>query len=120
MAELTGLKVFMVEDEAAVALMIEDMLDELGCSVEASAVRLAQAQEIAETTEVDFAILDVNLAGQPVFPVAEVLSRRQIPFVFSSGYGPGGLPSEYSGRPVLSKPYSLYELERAINALLPG
>ena len=120
MPEENGFKVFVVEDEALVAMMIEDILLDLGCTVVASAVRLHQAQDIAETIEVDFAVLDVNLAGQTVFPVAEILERRGIPFLFSTGYGARGLPPALADRPVLNKPYSSSQLQQAIALILPG
>jgi CheY-like chemotaxis protein len=113
-AELLGLRVLVVEDEAAVALMIEDMLQDLGCTIAGSAARLAEALKIAATAEIDLALLDVNLAGQPVFPVAEILRGRRIPLVFSTGYGVRGLPDEFSGFPVLGKPFSTLELQQII------
>lgn len=118
MTELSGLRVLVVEDEGFVALMIEDMLEELGCEVAASVAQLASAREIAATAEIDLAILDVNLDGQPVFPVAEILRERQIPLVFSTGYGISGLPPEFSGHPVLGKPFSIGDLQRTMTLAL--
>jgi len=114
MTELSGIRVLVVEDEGVVALMIEDMLQDLGCEIAASAARLADACEIAASAEIDLAVLDVNVNGQPVFPVAEVLRERQIPFVFSTGYGASGLPQEFDGHPVLGKPFSERELRKTI------
>ncbi|UUP19690.1 response regulator [Nitratireductor thuwali] len=118
MTGLSGLRVFVVEDEGFVALMIEDMLQEMGCEIAASVARLASAREIAATAEIDLAILDVNLDGQPVFPVAEILRERQIPLVFSTGYGINGLPREFTGHPVLGKPFSIVDLQKMMTLAL--
>lgn len=120
MSELTGLKVLVVEDEVAVAMMIEGMLQDLGCEIAASVARLADARRVAAAAQIDLAVLDVNLHGQLVFPVAQILAERGIPFVFSTGYGASGLPSEMAARPVLSKPYFTTELETAILTALRG
>ncbi|WP_434647615.1 response regulator [Pseudomonas sp. D1-2] len=114
MTIFAGIKVLLVEDEGAVAMLIEEMLEEQGCEVVASIPRLAMAREAAGTVEVDLAILDVNLAGERVFPVAEILRDRKIPFLFSTGYGASGLPAEFAQCPVLHKPFSENELQRKI------
>ncbi|KKX32886.1 response regulator [Rhizobium sp. LC145] len=114
MRDISGLKVLIVEDEGLVALMIEDMLQDLGCEVIASVSRLADARTIAAKAEVDLAVLDVNLAGEPSFSVAEILRNRQIPFIFSTGYGMEGLPDEFGGHPVIGKPFSSGELQQII------
>jgi CheY-like chemotaxis protein len=114
MTDLAGLRALVVEDEAAVALLIEDMLSELGCEVIASVARLAKACVVARTSVFDFAVLDLNLAGEPAFPVADILRERQIPFVFSTGYGTKGLPADYAGYPALAKPFVIAELRRQI------
>lgn len=114
MIPLAGIRVLVVEDEGAIALLIEEMLEEFGCEVVASVARLAAACEVAGSVQVDLAILDVNLAGERVFPVADILRNRQIPFLFSTGYGASGLPAEYAGCPVLHKPFSQSELQQKI------
>jgi CheY-like chemotaxis protein len=103
-----------VEDEGTVAMLIEEMLEDLGCTVVASVPRLALAREKAGTAQVDLAILDVNLAGERVFPVAEILRGRGVPFLFSTGYGASGLPEEFAQSPVLHKPFSESELQLKI------
>lgn len=118
MTDLAGLRVFLVEDEGIVALMIEEMLGQLGCNVVASVASLAKARAVAPAIEADVALLDVNLGGHLVFPVADILKRRGMPIVFSTGYGTGGLPSEFFGYPVLAKPYSVPTLCRAIESLI--
>ncbi|AXA53317.1 response regulator [Pseudomonas thivervalensis] len=118
MTPLAGTRVLVVEDEGAIALLIEEMLEEFGCEVVASVARLATACEVAGSVQVDLAILDVNLAGERVFPVADILRGRQIPFLFSTGYGASGLPAEYAGCPVLHKPFSQSELQQKIAVTL--
>ncbi|WP_460322485.1 response regulator [Pseudomonas ogarae] len=118
MTPFVGVRVLVVEDEGAIALLIEEMLEEFGCEVVASVARLAAACEVAGSAQVDLAILDVNLAGERVFPVAEILQGRMIPFLFSTGYGASGLPAEYAGCPVLHKPFSQSELQQKIAVTL--
>ena len=103
-----------VEDEVLVAMNLEDLLLEMGHLVIGPAVRIDEALLLAEETDLDFAILDVNLAGEPSFPVADILRRRGVPFVFATGYGQGGVDARFNGQPTLSKPYAFAELEVAI------
>ncbi|GFE79626.1 response regulator [Steroidobacter agaridevorans] len=110
MVDLAGLAALVVEDEGAVALMIEDMLLDLGCEIAASAADLDTACELARTAPIDFALLDLNLAGVAATPVAEILRQRAVPFVFSTGYGTAGIPQEFSDYPALAKPFVLNEL----------
>ncbi|MFL5280502.1 MAG: response regulator [Rhodopila sp.] len=101
---LAGLRVLVAEDEALVAMMIEDLLEDLGCEIAASAARLEDALEKAQTVTADVAVLDVNLAGRLSYPVIEVLRARGIPFVVATGYRLNDLPAELQGAPVLAKP----------------
>ena len=73
---------------------------------------------LVEAGAFDAAILDVNLDGQEVFPVAEILAGRGLPFVFVTGYGGGGLPEAYRSRPTLQKPFQRDELSRTLSAML--
>lgn len=114
MSSFPGVRVLLVEDEGTIAMLVEQMLEELECVVVASVAQLAKACEVANRVTIDLAILDVNLAGERVFPVAEILQARQIPFVFSTGYGASGLPNEFAHRPVLHKPFSENELQLKI------
>ncbi|MBX4868298.1 response regulator [Rhizobium bangladeshense] len=118
MRNISGLKVLVVEDEGLVALMIEDMLEDLGFEVVASVSRLADARIAATKAEVDLAVLDVNLAGEPSFSIAEILRKRQIPFIFSTGYGLSGLPAEFAHQPLVGKPFSKNELQQTIAVAL--
>jgi CheY-like chemotaxis protein len=91
-------RVLVVEDEMTIALLIEDMLTDLGHEVVGLAMRLPQAMELAATAIVDLAILDVNLDGRMSFPVADLLSARGVPFVFATGYGSAGSKSATAAR----------------------
>jgi CheY-like chemotaxis protein len=111
------ISVFVVEDEALVALNLEDMLVDLGFEVAASAMRLEQALDIVDRgCGADVAILDVNLAGKPVFPVAERLAQTGIPIVFATGYGRSGLPERWQANQVLQKPYTMEQIAGCLNA----
>lgn len=112
--DLTGLRVLVVEDEAAISLLLEDMLLDFGCQVIGPAARLAAALETLAREKVDLAILDVNVAGEPIYPVAEALAQRAIPFVFSTGYGSAGIRDAYRDRPVLQKPFAQNDLKQKL------
>src|SRR5215468_10659553 len=107
-------RVFVVEDEIMIRMLLEDMLADLGYGVAASAGGLDEAITLARESDFDVAILDVNLNGHAVYPVAEVLDQRGVPFVFSTGYGERGLPEPYRNRPTLQKPFQLENLDKAL------
>ena len=97
---LNGLRVFVVEDEGPVAMLLEAMLDDLGCAVVASAASVPEALDLVGRGGFDVALLDVNLAGEKVFPVADELRRLGAPFIFTSGYGAGGLRPDLADVPI--------------------
>ena len=107
-------RVLIVEDEFLVAMELEFMLEELGHRVIKVVTGLIEAIGIAQTADIDFAVLDINLGGAKSFPVAEVLRGRGIPFVFASGYGSDGLVASYRHERALRKPYERRELKRTI------
>jgi CheY-like chemotaxis protein len=111
---LDGCKVLVVEDEYLIASLIEQMLESAGCVVSGPVSRLAEAVEAACNIDCDAALLDINLAGERVFPVADLLSQRGVPFVFLTGYARDTLPAEYAGRPCLCKPFKSSDLFHAI------
>jgi CheY-like chemotaxis protein len=117
---LTGLRLLIVEDEAMVAMMVEDMLADLGCVVVDVAGTLSRGLALVADTELalDGAILDVNLGGDKVYPVAEVLTARRIPFIFATGYGIAGIAESFSHVPALAKPYECRALERMLTTAL--
>jgi len=117
MAQGAKLKVLIIEDESIVAMMIEDLIVDMGHEVVGTAGRLEQALSLAQETAVDFAIVDVNLNGEHTYPVAEALKTRGVPFVFATGYGASGLKDEWKGSAVLQKPFQPEELARAIGAV---
>jgi CheY-like chemotaxis protein len=112
-----SLRILIVEDEMLVAMNIEDMLLDLGHEVAGLASRLAGAVSLAKEATLDAAMLDVNLAGEASFPVADVLVERGIPFLFATGYGINGIEERYRDRPVLQKPFRASELAAALDAL---
>lgn len=103
-----------VEDEGAVAFMLEDMVEDLGCELAASVARIEGAWKAVETVPFDFAILDVNVAGEFSFDLARALARRGTPFVFSTGYGTSGIPADLQDQCVLTKPFATEALRNAI------
>lgn len=113
-----GRRVLIVEDELLLALTLEDVLAGLGHRVTGVATRLDQALRLARDGDIDFAILDINLAGTLSFPVADILRERGIPFIFASGYGIHGLIEGYRDEPVLAKPFRLGELVKVMAGAL--
>lgn len=115
-AVFSGLHLLVVEDEAMVALMVEDILTDLGCrDVEvAGTVSQGLAMVAHPTAPLDAAILDVNLGGEKVYPVAEALSAKGIPFIFATGYGIAGIAEDFSHIPALAKPYEPHALQRML------
>jgi CheY-like chemotaxis protein len=119
-AILSGLHLLLVEDEAMVALMVEDMLIDLGCTrVEVAGTVSQGLAKLAEPdAPLDGAILDVNLGGEKVYPIAEVLAARRIPFIFATGYGIEGIAADFSHVPALAKPYESRALENMLTRAL--
>lgn len=114
---LHGLKVLVVEDEMLVSMLVEDMLTDFGCDIVGPAPDLDQAMALALEAAVDAAILDVNVGGRQIFPVADALKQRGVPFAFASGYGEAGLIEPHKGSPVLQKPFRQGDLERILRQL---
>jgi CheY-like chemotaxis protein len=115
-----GGSVFLVEDEVMIRMMVADMLEELGYSVAAEAGEINEAIKLAQSTDFDIAILDVNVNGKVISPVAELIKARNRPFIFATGYGSQGLPEEYRDRPALQKPFQLESLGKMIESALRG
>ena len=112
--DAAGKNVLVVEDEIMIRLLLEDMLGDLGYNIAAAVGRVDDAVKVARTGEFDVAILDVNLNGQTVSPVAEILEARGLPFVFATGYGERGLPERFSNRLTLQKPFQQENLGRIL------
>jgi CheY-like chemotaxis protein len=113
------LRILVVEDEMLVAMNIEDMLLDLGHEVAGLASRLGPALALARESQFDAAMLDVNLDGEPSFPIAELLAERRIPFLFATGYGRAGIEERFRDRPILQKPFRASELAAALTTLCP-
>ena len=110
--------VFLVEDEVMIRMMVADMLEELGFSIAAEAGEINEALRLAESTHFDLAILDVNVNGKVISPVAELIQARKRPVLFATGYGSSGLPEEFRDRPALQKPFQLETLAKMIESTL--
>jgi DNA-binding response OmpR family regulator len=117
-AGLSGLKVLVVEDEPLIAIALQDLLTESGCAVVGPAASLEQGMRLIQEEAVDGAILDVNLGGEMVFPLADALAGQSIPFVYATGYGKL-LRACNHGRPVLQKPYDNQHLLNIIGQWRP-
>jgi CheY-like chemotaxis protein len=108
-------RVLVIEDEVIVGMLLEDMLEELGCEVAATSTHIEEALQLARALDIDLAILDINLGGKQSFPVADVLKSRGVPFMFATGYGAHILKPLYSGTPTLQKPFQLDDLQRMLS-----
>jgi len=104
---LADRRVLVVEDESLVAMLLETILEDMGCTPVGPAATVDEGLAlVADESRLDAALLDVNVAGKQVFPVAEALKARGVPFVFSTGYGEGGLPDEWRGQATIQKPFT--------------
>lgn len=103
----TGRSILVVEDEPLIAMMLEDFLETLGYSIHASCDNLSDALDACKEGGFDVAILDVNLKGELVWPVAEALSERGVPFVIASGGHVEPPPASFAKAPLLEKPYTI-------------
>jgi CheY-like chemotaxis protein len=100
-----------------VSMLIEDMLSDMGCVVVGPAARLDEAIDLAKTATIDCAVLDVNLGGQPIYPLADLLREMGRPFAFATGYGDAGVREVDVGTPVLQKPFREGDLARVLKEL---
>jgi DNA-binding response OmpR family regulator len=117
MTELDGKRILVVEDEALVAAMIQDMLSDLGAIVVGPAGTVAKGFALAASGDIEAAVLDVNLRGERIDPLAEWLRARSVPLVFASGYGETGA-SATADDIVLEKPFNLIALGQALARVL--
>lgn len=111
-------RVMLAEDEAMVAMLVEGMLIDLGHQIVAIARTKQEAIEVAQTTDAEFAVLDVNLNGEYTYDVAAVLVNRGIPFLFATGYGNAGLEPGWRSTPTLQKPFQVQDLARCIEEII--
>ena len=113
-----GGSVFLVEDETMIRMMVAEMLMDLGYRIAGEAGDVDEALRLIETLDFDIAILDVNVNGKVITPVARAIAARKRPFVFATGYGTQGMPEEFRGRPALQKPFQMETLARMVEAAL--
>ena len=119
---LEGLRILVVEDDYLISTLFDDMLTSAGCVVVGPLPRLADALDAAAKESCDAAVLDVNLGGERVYPVAKILAERHVPFVFVTGYSGEALPREYAEEPRIAKPFRAAQLLGALSSLIemPG
>jgi PAS domain S-box-containing protein len=117
---LVGNRVLLVEDEALVGMMMSNMLTDLGFSVIGPFARVADAMAAVEHEDFHAAVLDVNLGGNLIYPVAELIAARAVPLIFLTGYGAEGIDGRFANFPVLQKPVEKHILERVLVAASNG
>ena len=111
---LSGRRILVVEDESLVAMLLETILEDMGCTPVGPASNVDEGLAMATDEALDAALLDVNVAGRHVFPIAAALKARGVPFVFSTGYGEGGLPDEWRGHATVQKPFTEEAIREAL------
>jgi len=111
-----GRSILIVEDEPLIAMMLEDFLESLGHRVAATCDTVDGALDKAEAGGFDLAILDVNLKGENVWPVATRLREKKVPFVIATGGHVDPPPPEFNDAPVIEKPYTVDRVTPAIEA----
>lgn len=116
--ELTGRRILLVEDELLISCMLEDMIEDLGCTLVGPAARVDQALRLVAGETIDAVILDVSLDEQLSYPVADALVARGIPFLFSTGYDRDRLRDGYRSFAMLQKPFYPSELAKVLTGLL--
>lgn len=111
------LRVLVVEDEFLIAVLLDNMLTEFGHEVVGPISRMKNALHSARREAMDVAILDVNIDGQEVYPVAAALASRGIPFIFVTAYDDNRPHQQYPGRPILQKPFQQRDLQAVLGQL---
>jgi CheY-like chemotaxis protein len=109
-----GLRILLIEDEPIVAVLAEDLLDAIGCTVVATAGSVAEATAAIAAQVFDIAMVDINLSGEDGLVVADALKARQIPYLVTTGYDTRDSTHAHATAPVLTKPYGLADLESAL------
>ena len=112
--------ILIVEDEPLIAMMLEDFIESLGHEVRGPYESVSQALAAVEADGFDLAILDVNLKGESVWPVAAALRAKGIPFVLASGGHVEPPPAEFASTPMIEKPYTIDRVSPIIDAALAG
>ena len=117
MAGLNGRRILVVEDEPIVAMMVEDMLEELGAIVVGPVSTVEAALALLDDGAIDAALLDVNLGEERSHGVGDALRARAIPFVFATGYGDPGHDG-FADVPLVQKPYRQDQIEAVLAAAI--
>jgi CheY-like chemotaxis protein len=115
---LEGKRILVIEDEPLVSMDIESNLTNAGCEIVGPAATLDRAKSLVESEDFDAALVDVNLKGQPVDELATLLTKKNRPFAFVTGYGREALPSGFRGAVILGKPFSADQLLATTEVLL--
>ena len=110
-------RILVVEDELTIAMLIEDMVNELSYEIAGVVLRLEDAMRLLDSDDFDVALLDVHLGGKTVFAFAAELDKRSIPYLFATAYGGRGIPEQFQDRLVLEKPFGPLELGQALTTL---
>jgi CheY-like chemotaxis protein len=111
-------RILFVEDAPVIALDVQEMLEGLGWTVVGPIGNLGVALELAAQEPLDAALIDINIRGGKIYPVARILARREIPFLLASGYANKGLPEDLVDRPRLAKPYNAADLAAKLQDLM--
>ncbi len=114
------LRILVVEDEMLICMTLQDVLEDLGCVIAAVCTNLQQAMDTARQVDFDVAILDVNLDGEEITPVSVFLHERDIPFIFSTGYGRSGVPQRFSHYPLIEKPFRDTDVQSSLVVAMKG
>lgn len=117
-SKLSGRRVLVVEDDAMVAMLLQTALEDADCRILGPFEDLATGMRAAQYEAPDAAVLDINLGGEMVFPLAELLDRNGVPFLLLSGYGDSGLPPEKPNWPICAKPFKLEKLVVELSRLM--
>jgi CheY-like chemotaxis protein len=111
-------RILLVEDEMMISMLLEDLLESYGYEVVGPASRVSNALGLACSEAIDAGILDLNIAGEEVYPVADALAARGIPFLFVTGYKASAITQKYAERPMLQKPFKPQALKQTLHAIL--
>ena len=118
MNDFAGRRILLVEDSPVVAPFTADLLEELGCEVIGPAPNIASARELIQGEALDAALLDVHIRGERVFPMCELLDKKGVPFILTSGYADWQVPDKWADRPRLQKPYRIGDVEAMLREML--
>lgn len=113
-------RVLVVEDEPMIAMMFDDMIQDFGSEVVGPVSGLTEALRLAATADIDAAVLDIKVGGAVVYPVADVLEQRGVPFLFATGYRREALPERFADCTALPKPFTYAMLADALDTVLAG